>query len=51
MQAFLAQHGLYRSRSFEVTHFTIYSSFTGGEGPYYRAECSYELSRAAVSAK
>jgi 2'-5' RNA ligase len=51
MQAFLAQHGLYRSRPFEVTPFTIYSSFIGGEGPYYRAECSYELSRAMVSAK
>jgi len=28
-----------------VTHFTLFQSFTGGEGSIYQAEHSYELSR------
>lgn len=48
LQEFLALHSLYRSRPFAVTHFTLYSSFTSGEGPIYRAEQSYALTAAAA---
>jgi 2'-5' RNA ligase len=45
LQSFLAANNLFRTPAFEVTHFTLYQSFTGGEGSIYRAEHSYELSR------
>lgn len=43
LQDFLAQHSLFRSGRFPVTHFTLYSSFTRSAGPLYRAEESYAL--------
>jgi len=46
LQDFLAHNNLFRPPSFAVTHFTLYQSFTGGEGSIYRAENSYALSRA-----
>ena len=35
---------VFRTEPFQVTHFTLYQSFTGGEGSIYRAEHNYELS-------
>ena len=46
LQAFLAHHSLFRTAPFEVTHFTLFSSFLGHEHASYHAERSYELSRA-----
>jgi 2'-5' RNA ligase len=46
LRDFLAHNNLFRTPAFEVTHFTLYQSFTGREGSTYRAEHSYELSRA-----
>jgi 2'-5' RNA ligase len=46
LQEYLAYNNLFRTPQFEVTHFTLFQSFTGGEGSIYRAEHSYELSRA-----
>jgi 2'-5' RNA ligase len=46
LQDYLARNNLFRTPAFDVTHFTLYQSFTGGEGSVYRAEGSYELSRA-----
>ncbi len=43
LQDFLAEHSLFRSGRFPITHFTLFSSFTGGEGAIYRAEESYAL--------
>jgi RNA 2',3'-cyclic 3'-phosphodiesterase len=43
---FLVQHNLFRSEPFEITHFTLYSSFLNHNGAIYTAERSYELSRA-----
>lgn len=43
LKAYLAEHSLFRSPEFEVTHFTLFSSFLGGEGPIYAAERSYTL--------
>ena len=45
LQEYLAYNNLFRTPQFEVTHFTLFQSFTGGEGSIYRAEHSYELSR------
>lgn len=45
LQEYLAYNNLFRTQPFEVTHFTLYQSFTGGEGSIYRAERSYELAR------
>src|SRR5262249_19655900 len=42
----LAHKNPFKNPQFEVTHFTLFQSFTGGEGSIYRAEHSYELSRA-----
>ena len=42
---FLVQHNLFRSQPFEVTHFTLFSSFLGHNAPIYMPERSYELSR------
>jgi RNA 2',3'-cyclic 3'-phosphodiesterase len=46
LQDYMAHNNLFRTPPFDVTHFTLYQSFTGGEGSIYRAEHSYELSRA-----
>src|SRR5215468_6258606 len=45
LQEYLAYNNLFKTPQFEVTHFTLFQSFTGGEGSIYRAEHSYELSR------
>jgi 2'-5' RNA ligase len=45
LQIFLAQHSLFRTPPFEVTHFTLFSSYLGHEHANYHAERSYELSR------
>lgn len=45
VQQFLASHSLFRSERFEVTHFTLFSSFIGGEHAIYSAERSYSLSQ------
>lgn len=43
LKAYLVEHSLFRSASFEVTHFTLFSSFLGGETAIYSAERSYAL--------
>jgi RNA 2',3'-cyclic 3'-phosphodiesterase len=43
---FLVQHSLFRSQPFEVTHFTLFSSFLNHTAAIYTPERSYELSRA-----
>jgi len=43
LQQYLAAINLFRSEPFEVTHFTLYQSLTGGEGSVYHAERSYAL--------
>jgi 2'-5' RNA ligase len=43
LKSYLAEHSLFRTPEFEVTHFTLFSSFLGGEGPIYAAERSYAL--------
>lgn len=43
---FLVQHSLFRSEPFEVTHFTLFSSFLNHTAAIYTPERSYELSRA-----
>ena len=45
LQAFLAQHALFRLPPFPVTSFTLYSSFLAHEGAIYRAEADYPLER------
>jgi 2'-5' RNA ligase len=45
LQEFMASNNLFRAPPFEVTHFTLFSSFPSSEGSIYRAEESYELSR------
>ena len=42
---FLVHHNLFRSPPFEVTHFTLYSSYLNHNGAIYMPERSYELSR------
>ena len=46
VRQYLEAHSLYRAPSFEATHFTLYRSFTGGEGSIYRVESEYELGAA-----
>jgi 2'-5' RNA ligase len=43
LQEFLAAHSLFRSDSWEVGHFSLYSSFLAREGAIYREERRYEL--------
>jgi 2'-5' RNA ligase len=51
LQHYLAGHNLFRSEPFEVTHFILFSSLTGGESSVYHAERSYALTaRPPVSA-
>lgn len=45
LQDFLARNSLFRTPPFEVTHFTLYSSFLASEAAIYRAERSYALER------
>ena len=42
---FLVHHNLFRSPPFEVTHFTLFSSYLHHNGAIYMPERSYELSR------
>ena len=49
LQEYLAYNNLFKTPPFEVTHFTLFQSFTGGEGSIYQAEHSYELSRTQAS--
>src|SRR5262249_16973499 len=44
LQTFLAEHSLFRTPPFEITHFTLFSSYLGHEHASYHAERSYELS-------
>lgn len=48
LQQYLAGHNLFRSEPFEVTHFTLYSSLTGGEASVYHAHRSYALTPRAA---
>lgn len=43
LQEFLVRHSLFRSESWEVGHFSIYSSFLSHEAAIYREERRYEL--------
>ncbi|MEA2783140.1 MAG: 2,3-cyclic 3-phosphodiesterase [Rhodospirillaceae bacterium] len=43
---YLVQNNLFRSPPFEVTHFTLFSSFLNHNGAIYRPERIYELTRA-----
>ncbi len=43
VQAFLANHSLFRSRSFPVTTFTLFSSFLSKNGAIYRPEAEFPL--------
>jgi 2'-5' RNA ligase len=44
LQHYLAEHSLFKTEPFEVTHFTLYSSEMGGEQSVYTALRSYALS-------
>lgn len=43
LQEFLAIHSLFRSEPWEVTHFSLYSSFLAHESAIYREERRYAL--------
>lgn len=45
LQDYIASYNLFRTPPLEITHFTLYESFTTSEGSIYRAVHSYELSR------
>jgi 2'-5' RNA ligase len=47
LRDFIVHNSLFRTPPFEVSHFTLYSSFPTKDGSHYRAEQSYELSRAS----
>ncbi|MBX6322775.1 MAG: RNA 2',3'-cyclic phosphodiesterase, partial [Rhodospirillaceae bacterium] len=47
LQTFLAHNSLFKTEPFEVTHFTLYSSFLGSTASVYRPERDYELGYAA----
>lgn len=44
VRQYLESHSLYRAPTFDATHFALYRSFTGSEGPIYRVEGEYDLS-------
>lgn len=44
LRTFFAQHALFRTEPFQVTHFDLYSSELGKGGPVYTSEARYELS-------
>ena len=46
VRQYLEANSLYRAPAFEATHFTLFRSFTGGEGSIYRAESEYDLAGA-----
>ena len=46
VREYLARHSLFRTQPFAATHFTLFRSFTGGEGSFYRVEGEYELEAA-----
>lgn len=46
LQSFLAANNLFRTPAFEVTQFTLFSSFLGSESANYRPESEYELAYA-----
>ena len=46
VRQYLEAHSLFRAPPFEATHFTLFRSFTGGEGSIYRAESEYGLGAA-----
>lgn len=43
LQTYFSQQGLFRAPPFEVTEFTLYSSFLSHEGAIYRPEAVYRL--------
>ncbi len=43
LESYFAEHALFRAASFEVTSFTLYSSFLAQEGAIYSAEADYPL--------
>lgn len=43
LQEFLASHSLFRSEPWDVTYFSLYSSFLAHENAIYREERRYEL--------
>lgn len=43
LRTFFAQHALFRTEPFQVTHFDLYSSDLGKGGPVYTREARYEL--------
>lgn len=45
LHEFLSSHALYRSETFPVDHFTLYSSFLSSSGSIYKPEADYELER------
>ncbi|MGH6891485.1 MAG: RNA 2',3'-cyclic phosphodiesterase [Dongiaceae bacterium] len=47
LQHYLAEHSLFKTEPFEVTHFTLYSSVMGSEQAVYTALRSYALSTPA----
>ncbi len=48
LQDFLAGNSLFRTPPFEVTQFTLYSSFLASEAAIYREERNYELEQRVV---
>ena len=49
LQHYLAEHSLFKTEPFEVTHFTLYSSEMGSEQSVYTALRSYALSAPAAN--
>lgn len=43
LETYFAERALFRAPPFEVTSFTLYSSFLSGQGPIYSAEAVYPL--------
>lgn len=43
LQTYFTAHGLFRAQPFEVTDFTLYSSYLSHEGAIYRPEADYPL--------
>lgn len=50
LQHYLAEHSLFKSEPFEVTHFTLFSSAMGSEHSVYTAQASYALTTPVESA-
>jgi 2'-5' RNA ligase len=50
LQAYLAEHALFRAKPFDVERFTLYSSFLSSSGAIYRPEANYPLEPAEGSA-